>query len=211
MTTATIATTTSARPHKQPDPLKMGVTAGAFVPLVVMFWRLGTGAFTDPIAQTMNQTGLLGLILLIASLACTPLKMLFQWTWAMKLRKLLGLLGFFYICLHFLIYLCADQFFDFKTILEDIFKRPFITVGFSAFLLLIPLAWTSTNNAIRRMGAKNWRRLHKLAYLAAMLGILHFVWRVKTDFSEPATYGAILGGLLFVRILDWGVRALKKR
>lgn len=206
MTTATLESTSPAlpRPRKQPDPLKMGVTAGAFAPLVIILWRLGTNGFTDPIAQTLNQTGLIALVFLVASLACTPLKLIFQWTWPIRLRKLLGLLAFFYACIHFLIYLCADQFFDFKTILEDIVKRPFITVGFAAFLILIPLAFTSTGKAIRKMGAQKWQRLHKLAYVAAIFAVIHFIWRVKSDFSEPAMYAAVLAGLLFVRLLYWG-------
>lgn len=203
MTTATLDTPAIPRPRKQADPLKMGVTAGALTPIVVMLWRLANNGFTDPIAQTMNQTGLIALVFLVASLACTPLKMVFKWTWPLRLRKLLGLLAFFYVCIHFLIYLCADQFFDFKTILEDIAKRPFITVGFAAFVILIPLAFTSTGKAIRKMGAQKWQRLHKLAYVAAILAVIHFTWRVKSDFSEPAIYGAILAGLLFVRLIHW--------
>lgn len=197
-------------PRPRPaDPLLLGVCAGALVPLVVMAWRLSAGAFTDPIAQLMNQTGLIGLVLLIASLTCTPLKLIFNWTWAMRLRKALGLLSFGYICLHFLIYFGADQFFNLPVIIEDILKRPFITFGFGAFVLLIPLAITSTNGAIRRMGAKKWQALHKLAYVAGMLGIIHFVWRVKSDFREPATYGALLAALLLIRMLFWVQKRLR--
>lgn len=199
---------TTSRPA---DPLLLGVCAGALVPLVVMAWRLTSGAFSDPIAQLLNQTGLIGLVLLIASLACTPLKLLFKWTWAMRLRKALGLLAFGYLCLHFLIYFGADQFFNIPIVFEDILKRPFITFGFVAFLLLIPLAFTSTNSAIRRLGAQKWQRLHRLAYVAGILGILHFVWRVKSDFREPATYGAVLAALLLVRVLVWAQKRQAKR
>jgi len=208
MPVAAVQSTPRPRPA---DPLLLGVCAGALAPLVVMAWRVSTGAFTDPIAQLLNQTGLIGLVLLIASLACTPLKLVCNWTGVMRLRKALGLLAFSYICLHFLIYLGADQFFNVPAVLEDIVKRPFITVGFGAFLLLIPLAFTSTNNAIRRMGAKKWQALHKLAYVAGILGIIHFVWRVKSDFREPATYGAILAALLLIRLLFWAQKRLRTK
>jgi len=208
MPVAAVASPSRPRPA---DPLLLGVCAGALVPLVVMGWRLSAGAFSDPISQLMNQTGLVGLVLLVASLACTPLKLVCNWTWAMRLRKALGLLAFGYICLHFLIYFGADQFFNLPVILEDIFKRPFITFGFGAFVLLIPLAFTSTNGAIRKMGAKKWQALHKLAYVAAVLGVIHFVWRVKSDFREPATYGAILAALLLIRVLFWAQKRLRAK
>lgn len=207
-----VASVSTSLPRPKPvDTLLLGVCAGALVPLVVMVWRLSAGLYADPIAQLMNQTGFIGLILLIASLACTPLKLVCNWTGAMRLRKALGLLSFGYICLHFLIYFGADQFFNVAAVLDDIVKRPFITVGSAAFSLLIPLAFTSTTNAIRKMGAKKWQALHKLAYVAGILGIIHFVWRVKSDFREPAAYGAVLAALLLVRVLFWAQKRLRTK
>jgi methionine sulfoxide reductase heme-binding subunit len=192
-----------AKQGKPADVFKMGACAAALVPLVVMGWRLSIGYFTDPVAEILNQTGLLGLILLIASLTCTPLKLIFKWSWPMRLRKTLGLLAFAYICLHFTMYVALYQFFDIPAIVEDIVSRPFITFGFAAFVILILLARTSTSGAIRRMGAKNWQRLHRFVYLAGALGIIHFIYRVKSDVREPALYGAVLAALLLIRLLDW--------
>ena len=125
----------------------------------------------------------------------------------MRVRREIGLFPFFYASLHFLTYLAADLQFDVSTVLEDIAKRPFITVGFAAFLLLAPLALTSTNGWVKRLGYRRWQRLHWLVYVAGVLAILHFIWRVKIDLSQPAIYGAVLVLLLAVRVGFW----LKKR
>jgi sulfoxide reductase heme-binding subunit YedZ len=161
----------------------------------------------NPIERVLNQTGMLALILLVASLACTPLKVVAGWTWPMRLRKLLGLLGFAYAALHFLTYAVVDQGLALGAILEDIAKRPFITVGFLALVLLVPLAVTSTNRMVRRLGFPAWQRLHRLAYVAASLGVVHFIWRVKKDLTEPLVYGAVLGLLFAIRVAE----ALRKR
>jgi sulfoxide reductase heme-binding subunit YedZ len=182
--------------------LKPAVFVGALMPLAELLLRVARGTLSaDPIATAMNRLGLLTLIFLMAALTMTPLRVLFGWTWPIRLRRMLGLFAFFYACLHFTTYLAVDQFFDFPAILEDILKRKFIFVGFAAFLTLIPLAVTSTNNAIRRMGIQRWQRLHRLAYVASILGVIHFVWRVKKDLTEPAIYGAILALLFAIRIV----------
>jgi sulfoxide reductase heme-binding subunit YedZ len=173
------------------------------MPLAALAIRGAQGRLSaDPIAYLLNQFGLLTLIFLISTLAMTPLRKLFGWTWPIRIRRMLGLFAFFYACLHFLTYLVADQNLDLAAVWQDITKRNFIFVGFTAFLLLIPLAWTSTNAAVRRMGAARWQRLHRLIYLIAPLGNLHFIWRVKKDYSEPLAYGAVLAVLLLFRVWD---------
>jgi len=161
----------------------------------------------NPIAQIQNELGLTALIFLVAVLACTPAKRVLGWTWQIRVRRELGLFAFFYASLHFLNYLVLDQFFDFGVILEDIAKRPFITVGFAALVLLAPLAITSTNGWVRRLGYRRWERIHKLVYVAGVLAVIHFIWRVKIDVSQPLTYAAIVGVLLAARVVWW----LRKR
>lgn len=181
--------------------LKPGVFAGALVPLAAIVWRgVNDELGADPIAQALNQLGLIALVFLVAALACTPLKTLFGWTWGNRLRRMLGLFGFFYALLHVATYTALDQAFDWSAIWDDVVKRKFIFVGFAAFVLLVPLAATSTNGAPKRLGYARWKRLHRLAYLAPLLAVLHFVWRVKKDVTEPATYGVVLAALLAVRV-----------
>jgi methionine sulfoxide reductase heme-binding subunit len=188
-----------------PHPwLKPAVLVGGLSPLALLalgFWRDTLGA--NPIERVLNQTGMLALIVLVASLACTPLKVVAGWTWPLRVRKLLGLLGFAYAVLHFLTYTVVDQGLDFAVILEDIAKRPFITVGFLALVLLVPLAVTSTNRMVRRLGFPVWQRLHRLAYVAASLGVMHFAWRVKKDLTEPLVYAGVLALLLALRLPQW--------
>ena len=143
----------------------------------------------------------MALVFLIAALACTPLKTLFDWTWPIRLRRMLGLFGFFYATLHVSTYTGLDQFFDWQAIFDDVTKRKFIFIGFAAFVLLIPLAVTSTSAAVKRMGYARWKQLHRLAYVAPMLGVIHFTWRAKKDVSEPAQYALVLGALLLVRVV----------
>jgi sulfoxide reductase heme-binding subunit YedZ len=146
----------------------------------------------------------MALVLLIASMACTPLKAVFGWTWPVRARRLLGLLAFAYAALHVTVYAGLDQGLDVRAILADVLKRRFIFVGFAAFVMMIPLAWTSTKGAVRRMGYVKWKRLHLLVYPAALCAVIHFVWRVKKDLSEPLVYAAILGALLLVRVVTRG-------
>jgi methionine sulfoxide reductase heme-binding subunit len=181
--------------------LKPGVLLGGLVPLVDMSVRAATGALgANPVSEALNRLGMLALIFLLASLACTPLKLVFEWTWPPRLRRMLGLFAFFYASLHFLVYVGLERLGAQATLLEDLAERPFISVGFLAFLLLVPLALTSTKGMIKRLGAARWRKLHRLAYVAATLGILHFTWRVKRDITEPMAYAAVLALLLGIRV-----------
>ncbi len=184
--------------------LKPGIFVGALTPLASIALRASQGALSaNPIAEVINELGLTALILLVASLSCTPARRLLGWTWPTRIRRELGLFAFFYASLHFLTYLVLDQAFDWPVIIEDIAKRPFITVGFLALVLLAPLAFTSTTASIRRLGHRRWQRLHQLAYVAAVLAIVHFIWRVKIDVSQPLIYAAVLGALLMVRLVVW--------
>ena len=155
----------------------------------------------NPIADAMNRLGFWTLTLLLVTLSPTPIQIVTGWKWPLRLRRMLGLETFLYVCLHFAVYLGVDQFFDFAAIGKDIVKRKFITVGFAAFLLLIPLAITSTDGMVRRLGFVRWKRLHRLIYLAAALGVVHFVWRVKSDLRQPLIFGAALAILLGIRTL----------
>ncbi|MFN8544878.1 MAG: protein-methionine-sulfoxide reductase heme-binding subunit MsrQ [Candidatus Binatia bacterium] len=182
--------------------LAPGVVAGALAPLgaiLLRAWRGELGA--DPIAQAMNQLGLIALVFLVAALACTPVKTLVGWTWPIRLRRMLGLFGFFYALLHVTTYAVLDQGLDWGAMWEDVTKRRFIFVGFAAFALLLPLAATSTSGAVKRLGYARWKAIHRLAYVAPALGVIHFTWRVKKDVREPAAYAAVLVVLLLVRIV----------
>lgn len=175
----------------------------AFVPAARLVWLFVEGRLgANPIAEAMNQLGLWTLILLLGSLAMTPLKIVTGWSWPIALRKELGLLAFAYVCLHFLMYFAVDQFFDFTEIGRDIVKRKFITVGFAAFVLLIPLAVTSPARMHRWLGARRWKRLHRLVYVVASLGVVHFIWRVKSDYRQPLICAAVLALLFAVRIRE---------
>ena len=177
------------------------VVTGCAVPGVAIASRLLRGTLgANPVAEALNELGLLALVLLLASLACTPLKTLTGWTWPIRARKALGLAGFSYATLHLLTYALVDQALDLRAIVKDLATRPFILVGFAAFLLLVPLAVTSTPRMLKRLGFARWKRLHRLAYLTAVLGVIHFFLRVKKDVTEPAVYGAVLAALFAVRL-----------
>ncbi|WP_438031292.1 protein-methionine-sulfoxide reductase heme-binding subunit MsrQ [Sorangium sp. So ce233] len=183
--------------------LPPAIVTGGLIPLVVLGLRASTGALgPNAVAEALNQLGLLALVLLVASLAATPLKLASGWTFPLRIRKALGLLAFFYACAHFLTYAVVDQGLDVRTIVEDITERPFILAGFVALLLLIPLAATSTARMLKRLGAARWKRLHRLAYVAAVLGVVHFFLRVKKDATEPLIYAALLALLFAVRIVS---------
>ncbi|WP_437587223.1 sulfite oxidase heme-binding subunit YedZ [Sorangium sp. So ce1000] len=187
--------------------LPPAVVAGGLIPLCVLGMRAGAGALgPDPVAEALNQLGLLALVLLVASLAATPLKLVSGWTFPLRIRKALGLLAFFYACAHFLTYAIVDQGLDARAIVEDITERPFILAGFVALLVLVPLAATSTARMLKRLGAARWKRLHRLAYAAAVLGIVHFFLRVKKDTTEPMIYAALLALLFAVRIASAALR-----
>jgi sulfoxide reductase heme-binding subunit YedZ len=188
--------------------LKPAVLVGGLAPLALLAIQGAQGTLgPNVIEAVLNQTGLMALIFLVSSLACTPLKLLFQWTWPIRIRKLVGLMAFSYAVIHFLTYAVADQGLKLRPILEDITKRKFIAVGLIALVLLVPLAVTSTNAAVRRMGFPAWQRLHRLVYVSASLGVIHFVWRVKKDATEPLIYGAVLTLLLGIRVVE----AVRKR
>lgn len=173
---------------------------GCLTPVSLLGYRAYTGLLSaNPIEDILHFLGLWGLILLLSTLAVTPLRRLTGANWLIKLRRPLGLFAFFYVCLHFTTYLWLDQWFEWEFIIEDITERPYIIVGFSAFLLLIPLAITSTRGWIRRMG-RWWQRLHSLIYVAAALGVFHFLWLVKADTREPVIYGMVLIALLAARL-----------
>jgi len=153
----------------------------------------------NPIEKIQDTLGIWGLRLLLATLAVTPIRTLSGWVRIMGFRRMLGLFAFAYIAAHFLFYLLVDQGLDWRLLVEDIAKRPYITVGFSALLLLVPLAATSTRRAMRRMG-RRWQRLHRLVYPAAILGCTHFYWQVKADIREPLVYILVLAVLLGWRL-----------
>ncbi len=155
----------------------------------------------NPIEEITHRTGWWTLAFLMATLAVTPVRQVTGLGWLIKLRRMLGLFAFFYASLHFATYIGLDQFFAFAYILEDIAERPYITVGFTALLLLTPLAATSTKRMVKRIGGRRWKLLHKLVYVAAILGVLHFLWLVKADIREPAIFGAILTALLGYRLI----------
>jgi sulfoxide reductase heme-binding subunit YedZ len=183
---------------------KAAVGALGLLPLLRLGWRFSQDALgANPIAEALNQLGFWALVLLLASLASTPIKIVSGWNWPLRLRRLLGLEAFLYATLHFSMYIAVDQSFDFGEIWKDIVKRKFTTIGFAAFLLLIPLAVTSTNKMVKRLGFPRWKRLHRLAYLAAILGVIHFVWRVKSDLRQPLIFAFVLAVLLLVRVVDW--------
>jgi sulfoxide reductase heme-binding subunit YedZ len=180
--------------------LQIVTHVGAWVPLAVMIWDYFTDGLTvNPIQELTFRTGKTALVLLVLSLACTPLNTLFGFRQAIKLRRPLGLYTFMYAALHLLIFVGLDYGFDRELIYEAIFEKRYALVGFSAFLILLPLALTSTKGWQRRLG-KRWTGLHRLVYLAAPLVIVHYVWLVKADVTEPLTYGAIVAALLLVRV-----------
>lgn len=174
----------------------------ALVPLARMVWLTASGQLVEPIEFITRGTGDWVLYFLCITLAVTPLRRLSGLNWLLKLRRMFGLFAFFYVVLHFTTFIWFDHFFDLAAVWNDVLKRPFITVGFIAFVLLIPLALTSTNGMIRRLGSKRWQQLHRLIYLIAPLGILHFWWMKagKNDFEEPIIVGAIVALLLGLRV-----------
>jgi len=180
----------------------------ALWPLVGLVLRGAMGQLgANPIERITHQTGWWTLALLMITLAVTPLRKLTGQYWLVQYRRMLGLFAFFYGCLHMLTYVWLDQFFDAQAIVKDVGKRPFITMGTLSFVLMVPLAVTSTQKAIRRLG-KRWQTLHKLIYASAAAGVVHFLWLVKKDISEPATFAVVLGVLLGYRVL---AAALERR
>jgi sulfoxide reductase heme-binding subunit YedZ len=193
------------------DWLQPAVLTGSMAPFAAIVVRAARGKLgANPIATAMNQLGLLALIFLVACLACTPVKILTGKSWPIRLRKTLGLLAFFTALAHFLTYAMLDQGLAVGAILRDVTKRPFIAVGFSALVLLVPLALTSTKESLQRLGFARWKRLHRLVYVVAILAVVHFVMRVKADAREPYVWAAVLTLLFIVRLVD-GLRIARKR
>lgn len=176
-------------------------------PLARLIWKgVHNSLGANPIEFITLSTGTWTLVLLLATLGITPLRRLTGQNWLIRYRRLLGLFAFFYAALHFTTFVWLDKFFDFREMVKDVAKRPFITAGFLAFTLLIPLAVTSTNGAIRKLGGKNWRMLHRLIYVCASLAVLHYWWKVKADTRRPAIYATILALLLAYRVVAWATR-----
>ncbi|MEX2145448.1 MAG: protein-methionine-sulfoxide reductase heme-binding subunit MsrQ, partial [Candidatus Rokuibacteriota bacterium] len=183
--------------------VKSVVWVACLLPLAALLYWFWTDDLTaNPIDFITDTLGNWALRLLLASLALTPLRVLTGMAWPMTLRRLLGLFAFFYVALHFGVWIGLDHFFAWRQMGADIVKRPYITVGVAAFTLLLPLAATSTTGMIKRMGARNWKRLHRLAYVAATLAVLHYIWLAKKVLLAPWMYAAILALLLGARLWD---------
>jgi sulfoxide reductase heme-binding subunit YedZ len=189
-------------------PAVRALKAALFVLALVPLARLAAGALlfpdwlgANPAEFITRSLGDWTLRFLLITLAVTPLRRLTGWHWLANLRRMFGLFAFFYAVVHLSSYVSFDHVFDVVAILKDIVKRPFITVGFTALVLLIPLAITSTNRMVQRLGAKRWLALHRLVYVIAPLGVLHFWWMVKRDITEPAIYALILAVLLGYRVV----------
>ena len=183
--------------------LKIPVFLACLLPLA----KLGLELFeirnftlgANPVEELLHRLGSWGLNFLLITLAVTPLRRLTGLNWLLRFRRMLGLFAFFYVLLHFLVYVWLDQGFDLHFIFEDIAERPYITLGFTAFTLLIPLALTSTTGMMRRLGPR-WKKLHRLVYPVAVLGVWHYFWLVKADLRQPLIYAAVLGLLLGFRL-----------
>jgi len=181
--------------------LKIVVFLACLIPLGQLLYNAWAGDLTaNPIEYITHFTGDWSLIFLLATLSVTPLRKILGWNEVIKLRRMLGLFAFFYVLLHFSTYIVLDHFFDFERIVKDVYKRPYVTAGFTAFVLLIPLAATSTAAMIRRLG-KRWQQLHRLVYVAAIAGVVHFYWLVKADIRRPVQYAAVLALLLGYRLI----------
>lgn len=192
--------------------LKIGLFLASLVPLARLGWKAYAGLLgANPIEVITHSTGDWTLIFLCVTLAITPLRMLTKQYWLIKLRRMLGLFAFFYGILHFTTYIWLDKFFDLPEMLKDVAKRPFITAGFTAFVLMIPLAITSTKGWIRRLGGKRWNWLHRLIYVSAVAGVVHYVWLVKADLTKPIRYAAVVGLLLSYRVVVWLAPLLKPK
>jgi sulfoxide reductase heme-binding subunit YedZ len=174
------------------------------IPFADLLWRFTQGKLgINPVETLQHGTGDWTIRFIVFTLCVTPFRKLFKLPDLIRFRRMLGLFAFFYVSLHFLTYLGPDQSFDLSGMWKDVAKRPFITVGFAAFVSLIPLAITSTAGWIRRIGGKRWQMLHRLIYFAAVCGVVHYYWLVKSDVRKPLFYGALVGILLLFRLLDW--------
>jgi sulfoxide reductase heme-binding subunit YedZ len=172
---------------------------GGLVPLALIVAAGFTGGLgAEPIEEVTHRTGFATLLLLMCTLAISPVRRWTGWNWLASARRTLGLCAFLYVCLHLVIYL-VDQGFSLGFIVDDVVKHPYVMAGFAAFLLLVPLALTSTKASIRRLG-KRWQKLHRLVYLATGLGVLHFLWLVKKDLRDPLIFAAVFAALMLARL-----------
>lgn len=192
---------------KQIAVLKVVVFIVCLVPLAQLGWGLYQDTLgANPVETLIRSLGRWALKFLLITLAITPLRKLTGWGWLMRFRRMLGLYAFFYAAVHWSVYLGLDQSFDWIAIAKDIIKRPFITMGMLAFTMLLPLAITSTNGMVRRMGFDNWQKLHRAVYAVGICAVLHFWWLVKLDATWPKIYAAVLALLLGMRLV-WRWRA----
>src|SRR5438046_320076 len=192
--------------------LKIVVFVACLVPVGLLGWdAYAQNLGANPIEKIAHTTGDWTLRFLLIALSITPLRKLLGIPALIKFRRMFGLYAFFYGSLHFLTYIWLDKFFNLHEMLVDVAKRKFITVGFTAFVLLIPLAVTSTAGWIRRLGGKRWRALHRLIYFSAIAGVIHYLWLVKADIRKPLEYGAVLAVLLGYRLLVWIQPVIKRR
>ena len=181
---------------------KVLISVNAFIPLASLAFDAYRGALgANPIEFFLRTTGVLTLVFLLITLAITPLRKVFGWNPLIKFRRMLGLYAFFYAVIHLITYSIFDKSLDVAAIVGDVWQRPFIAVGMTAFTLLVPLAVTSTNGMLKRLGGKNWARLHKLTYVIAILGVIHFWMIVKSDIFYPVLFGLVLLVLLGYRIV----------
>jgi sulfoxide reductase heme-binding subunit YedZ len=179
------------------------VFVACLLPVLRLAWKAYHSALgANPIQVITWSTGTWTLVFLMLTLSVTPLRKLTRQYWLIQYRRMLGLFAFFYGFLHFLTYIWLDQFFDWQSVTKDVLKRPFITVGFTAFLLMVPLAATSFQPAIRWLG-KRWQPLHRLIYAVAIAGVIHYIWLVKKDLRKPLIYASILAVLLLYRVVVW--------
>jgi len=183
---------------------KVVVFLVCLIPLGMLVWRgLNNGLGANPVEFIQLTTGRWTLRFLVFTLCVTPFRKVLKLPDLIRFRRMLGLFAFSYLCIHFLTYLVLDQSLDLSAIWKDVAKRPFVTVGFLGFLLLLPLAITSTAGWIRRLGGKRWQALHRAIYFAAVCGVIHYYWKVKSDVRMPLFYGALVGILLLWRLGDW--------
>jgi sulfoxide reductase heme-binding subunit YedZ len=184
--------------------IKVFVFLLCLIPLGHLVWGAATNNLgANPIEVITRSTGKWTLVFLLITLSVSPLRKVSRLQWLIRFRRMFGLYAFFYVCLHFTTYIWLDQFFDIMEMSKDVIKRPFITMGFSSFVLLVPLALTSTRRMIQRLGGRRWQQLHRLIYFSAAGGVVHFLWLVKADLQRPLIYGAILMLLLGFRIAVW--------
>jgi sulfoxide reductase heme-binding subunit YedZ len=189
---------------------KILIFLAALVPLERLAWKAFHGGLgANPVEVITHSTGDWTLILILTTLSITPLRKLTKQYWLIGVRRMIGLFAFFYGCLHFTTYIWLDKSFDVHEMVKDVYKRPFITAGFTAFVLMIPLALTSTKGWIRRLG-KNWQRLHRLIYVTGIAAVIHYIWLVKADLRKPLQYAFVLGVLLLYRVVVWIAAARRK-